>query len=65
MGVVYKTTYIPWIDNIDNNPWMYIGSTSKSGILYEKYFGSVKSKRWKTWWEYEVKHNPQILQKRF
>lgn len=58
--IVYKITYLPWIDNNLGKPWLYIGSTSKS---LESYFGSVSSKEFKNFWRDEVKNHPEHFKK--
>lgn len=52
-------TYIPWI-NSNENPWKYIGSTSRDFNLY---FGSVNHKQYKDFWKQEVKNNPSNFKK--
>lgn len=58
---VYETTYIPWIDNKEGNPWLYIGSDSSER---DDYFGSVSSKEWKHFWRNEIKDHPENFTKR-
>jgi hypothetical protein len=53
---VYQTTYLG-----AKLPPFYIGSTSVDKIMSGKYFGSVKSKRYKDIWREELKHNRQLF----
>lgn len=58
--IIYKITYLPWMNNVDGKPWMYIGSTSRD---FSKYFGSVSSKEYAKFWRTEVKLHPEKFQK--
>ena len=58
--VVYEIVYEPWENNTEGLPWKYIGSTCRD---LEKYFGSIESKKWKSFWEYETKNNPEHFRK--
>lgn len=58
--IVYKITYLPWVDNKLGKPWLYIGSTSRN---LNRYFGSVSSKEYKDFWQKEVKWHPEYFSK--
>lgn len=59
-GVVYLITYLPWVDNNNGNPWLYVGSTTKN---LDFYFGSVGHKHYKDFWYKESRLNPQNFKK--
>lgn len=54
--VVYMTTY-----HGELLPKYYIGSTSYAKITSGKYYGSVKSNKWKHIFKEELKNNPQLF----
>jgi len=54
--VTYLTIY-----SGDKLPKFYIGSTSEQKILSNKYFGSVKSKKWKNIFKYELENNKHLF----
>lgn len=56
MYVTYLTTYT---GNLLPN--YYIGSTSEEKILSGKYFGSIRSKKWKEIFKKELKENPNLF----
>lgn len=58
---IYEIIYKPWINNLENKPWLYIGSDSKNN---KSYLGSVSSKEWKTFWKNEINNYPERFIKR-
>lgn len=54
--VVYLTTYLG-----DKLPKYYIGSTSENNIILGKYFGSVRSKKYRKIFEDELKNNLNLF----
>jgi hypothetical protein len=54
--VVYLTTYLG-----DNLPKYYIGSTSEIKALSGKYFGTIRSKRYRKIFESELKNNKYLF----
>ena len=58
--VVYLITYIPWENNQEGKPFLYVGSTSQN---LDRYFGSVYHKEYREMWKKEVKEHPGHFRK--
>lgn len=60
LPVLYRITYIPWVDNLEGKPWYYSGSNYTDN---ESYYGSLSGNKvtfWsnnmttKQWWKNET-----------
>lgn len=58
--LVYRITYLPWENNTENKPFMYIGSTSQD---LNKYFGTMSHKDYKEMWKLEAKQHSENFKK--
>lgn len=53
-------TYLPWVNNNEGKPWLYVGSTVRDLNIY---FGTVAHKTYKEFWVKEQKANPENFKK--